>query len=75
MNKYEMKFEDLDEKHFVVYFDCHADSEETIQESGYVSIRQDDADKCFYVVSFDHEGNVLSQTAVPMAVREGRDEE
>jgi len=71
MTRYEMKFEDLDDKHFVVNFDLYTEGHETMQESGYVSIRQDDADKCFYVACFDHEGNTLSQTAVPMAVTEG----
>ena len=74
MNRYKMGFEELDEKHFVVYFDCYPEGQEIIKESGYVSIRQDNEDKCFYVVAFDYMGDALSQTAVPMVVKEDEDE-
>jgi hypothetical protein len=39
---------------------------QVVAQAGYVIARQDNEDKCFYVTVFDVNGDVLSETIVPM---------
>jgi hypothetical protein len=50
----------------VVNFDVYDDElQEVTQTGGYVHVRKDNEDQCFYVTVFNNEGDVLSETQVP----------
>lgn len=62
----QMNCDSLDDGSIVVNFDLHNTADdEVVQQSGYVHIRQDDDDHHFYIVVFNADGDVVSETALP----------
>jgi hypothetical protein len=58
--------DDEGENSMVINFDVYDDElQEVTQTGGYVNVRKDKDDKCFYVTVFNDEGDVLSETVVP----------
>jgi hypothetical protein len=63
--------ETLDDNSVAVNFDMwDNENGQVVAQAGYVLTRQDDQDKCFYVTVFNAEGDVLSETVVPMHFNE-----
>ena len=50
---------ELDDGEIIASFDVTDDCNIPTKQGGYVSIRQDDDDNCFYVTAIDAKGNVL----------------
>jgi hypothetical protein len=68
MKSYEkivMTHDELDDGSVVINFDITDDYNIPTKQGGYVMTRQDEDDKCFYVVVIDSKGDVLSETVVP----------
>lgn len=62
-----MNTERLDDESVVVNFDVYdSENNQIVAQAGYVRTRQDFEDRCFYVTVFNAEGDVLSETVVPM---------
>lgn len=50
----------------IVDFNLYNHEEHLVdQHNGYVSIRQDEEDQCFYVAVFNADGDVVSETQLP----------
>lgn len=68
--------DDEGENSMVVNFDVYDDElKEVTQTGGYVNVRKDKDDKCFYVTVFNDEGDVLSETVVPFIFNKQGDNE
>ncbi|MEI6880716.1 MAG: hypothetical protein WCK82_05255 [Bacteroidota bacterium] len=63
--------ERLDRNSVCVNLDVYDHEEDqVVKGNGYVQVRQDDQDKCFYVTVFNFDGDVLSETEVPFNFKE-----
>ena len=66
-----MHHEWLDKKTTCVNLDIYDyDEDQVVAGAGYVNVRQDDTDKCFYITVFNADGDVLSETEVPYNFKE-----
>jgi len=63
--------ERLDKNSVCINLDIYDyDKDQAVAGAGYIHVRQDDQDKCFYVTVFGAEGDVLSETEVPYNFKE-----
>ena len=60
-----MNTETLDDDTAVINFDVQNTEEDVTQTGGYVMARKDDEGQCFYITIINHNGDVISETAVP----------
>lgn len=70
-----MATDELDDGSIVVNFDVTDDYSCTTRTGGYVKTMQDNDDNCFYVVVFNKDGDVLSETVVPFDFINHEDED
>lgn len=62
-----MTHDTLDNGSAVINFDMWGnEDDQVIAQAGYVMTRKDMEDECFYVTVFNADGDVLSETQVPM---------
>jgi hypothetical protein len=57
--------EELDDGSATLNFDVTDDYNIPTKQGGYVMVRKDEDDNCFYVSVFNAIGDVLSETVVP----------
>jgi hypothetical protein len=63
--KIAMNTDELDDGSVVINFDVTDDYNIVTRTGGYVMVRQDNDDECFYVATFNLKGDVVSESSVP----------